>query len=276
MGFCKRGLRARERPTSGTKKKDAICASFLLKINCNISACFLKNKFYDIIYVEQVEGYRVNKRKKINLIMLASLLLVVLVATYFYVPKFFADEVYPLKYDDFIRKYSVKYNVDPTLVAAVILQESRFNPSSVSGAGAQGLMQFMPGTAATMAKETGRWPNYNIFDAETSVEFGAAHLRDLLQKYNGNVDLALYAYNTGTGNADRFIGSPSAISNYSYVARIKNYQTVYKTMYATQLGVEPVKLQTVDPNANKNQVRGFVWSQIFVNFSSYFDKSQDK
>ncbi len=203
---------------------------------------------------------------------MASMLFVLAVATYFYVPKFFADEVYPLKYENFIRKYSVKYNVDPTLVAAVILQESRFNPSSVSGTGAQGLMQFMPGTAATMAKETGRWPNYDIFDAETSVEFGAAHLRDLLIKYNGNIDLALYAYNTGTGNAAKYVNSPASIADYSYVKRIRNYQIAYKTMYATQLGVEPVKLQAVEPN--NDDVRGFVWSKIFTNFATYFDKKQ--
>jgi len=214
-----------------------------------------------------------NKRKQINLIMSASLVFVMAVAVYFYVPKYFADDVYPLKYEDFIRTYSTKYNVDPTLVAAVILQESRFNPNSVSGAGAQGLMQFMPSTAATMAKETGRWPNYNIFDAETSVEFGAAHIRDLLVKYNGNVDLALYAYNTGTGNADRFIKSPMSISNYSYVKRIKNYQTVYQSMYAKELGTDPVKIEKISDS--KAEVRGFVWSQIFTNFSTYFGKNSN-
>jgi len=79
----------------------------------------------------------------------------------------FADEVIPLQYASFIVKYSNKYGVDPTLVAAVIMQESRFNPKAQSFAGAQGLMQFMPSTASTMAKETGRWPKYDIFDAET-------------------------------------------------------------------------------------------------------------
>lgn len=205
-----------------------------------------------------------SKKAKLNFGLVAVFVCVFAFAAYFYVPTMFADEVYPLKYADWIVKYSAKYSVDPALVAAVILQESRFNPSSVSGAGAQGLMQFMPGTAATMAKETGRWPNYNIFDAETSVEFGAAHIRDLLVKYNGSVELALYGYNAGTGNSDKAIGQEAYLrTNNSYVRKIMNYQTVYRTMYAKELGLLPVKVEKKDTAA---EVRGFVWSQIFTNF----------
>lgn len=205
------------------------------------------------------------KRLKFNIGLFAGVFLAVGISVYYLIPNMFADSVYPLEYQSFITKYSKQYDVDPALVAAVIFQESRFNPKSVSGAGAQGLMQFMPGTAATMAKETGRWPNYDIFDAETSVEFGAAHLRDLLNKYNGNEELALYAYNTGTGNADKFIGSPGSIASFSYVQRVENLQRIYHEMYATELNIEPVKLQ--QDNSNKEaQVRGFVWSQIFSNF----------
>lgn len=203
------------------------------------------------------------KKLKFNLGMFSMLFIVVGISAYYTIPAMFADEVYPLKYQDFIVKYSVKYNVDPALVSAVILQESRFNPAAKSGAGAQGLMQFMPGTAATMAKETGRWPKYDIFDAETSVEFGAAHLRDLLIKYNGNVELALYAYNTGTGSAARFINSPSSVTNYSYVKKIVNYRRVYQTMYAKELSLEPVKLEQKEQD--DSDLRGFVWSQIFNN-----------
>ncbi|MCX6806510.1 MAG: lytic transglycosylase domain-containing protein [Candidatus Berkelbacteria bacterium] len=205
-----------------------------------------------------------SKKAKLNLGLVIVLICVLGLSTYYYVPKMFADEVYPLKYADWIVKYSTKYSVDPALVCGVILQESRFNPSSVSGAGAQGLMQFMPGTAATMAKETGHWPNYNIFDAETSIEFGAAHIRDLLVKYNGSVELALYGYNAGTGNSDRAIGREVYLrTNNSYVRKIMNYQTAYHTMYAKELGLEPVKIEKKD---NSAEIRGFVWSQIFSNF----------
>jgi soluble lytic murein transglycosylase len=205
------------------------------------------------------------KRLKFNVGLFATIFLVAGISVYYFIPNMFADTVYPLEYANFIVKYSKQYSVDPALVAAVIFQESRFNPKSVSGAGAQGLMQFMPGTAATMAKETGRWPKYDIFDAETSVDFGAAHLRDLLQKYNGSEELALYAYNTGTGSADKYAGSPASIANFGYVKRIMNYQKIYHEMYATELDIAPITLQK-DDTSSQTQVRGFVWSQIFSNF----------
>lgn len=205
-----------------------------------------------------------NKLKlKFNMWMLVVLFCFLGVSAYYYIPNMFADEVIPLQYSGFIVKYSNKYGVDPALVAAVIMQESRFNPKAKSFAGAQGLMQFMPGTAATMAKETGRWPTYDIFDAETSVEFGAAHLRDLLNMYKGNAELALYAYNTGTGSASKYIANPAAISNYSYVKKVLNYRRMYQAMYATELSVEPIKIDKKDSDA---EVRGFVWTQIFSNF----------
>lgn len=205
-----------------------------------------------------------NKLKlRFNVWMLVVLFVMLGLTTYYYIPMMFADEVIPLQYTAFIVKYSQKYNVDPCLVAAVIMQESRFNPKAQSFAGAQGLMQFMPGTAATMAKETGRWPNYDIFDAETSVEFGAAHLRDLLGMYNGSVELALYAYNTGTGSAARFASNPAAIADYSYVRKVINYRRAYQQMYASELNVEPIKIEKKDSDA---EIRGFVWSQVFSNF----------
>lgn len=218
-----------------------------------------------------------NKKKKL-LISLVGFFLILVASVYTYLPQMLADEVYPLKYTEWIVSYSTKYSVDPALVSAVIFQESRFNPNAKSSAGAQGLMQFMPGTAATMAKATGRWPKYNIFDPETSIEFGAAHLRDLLLKYNGDLDRALAGYNAGTGTVDRWdrqnvfskiINSNSKGETVSYVRKVKNYQSVYAAMYAKELGLEPSsQLQAQDPKELESQVRGFVWSQLFNNVFS--------
>lgn len=216
------------------------------------------------------------KKKKLSYLLV---LFGVLLGTglYFFLPRMLADEVYPLKYADYIRTYSSKYGVDPSLVAAVICQESRFNPKAVSPVGAKGLMQFMPGTAATMARETGHWPKYDIFDPETSVEFGAAHLRDLLNKYNGDIDQALVGYNAGTGTADswirrnifeKVIHSGSNGETVNYVRKVKNYQNVYRTMYPKELGltIEIKQASEADKNA---QIRGFVWTRLFSNAFSF-------
>lgn len=211
------------------------------------------------------------KRSQVKTIIVSILVVATMAASYVYLPKMFADTVYPLKYADWIRKYSTQYGVDPALVAAVIFQESRFNPNAKSPTGARGLMQFMPGTAATMARETGR-TSYNILDPETSIEFGAAHLRDLLVKYNGNVDAALAGYNAGTGNADRWVrlgilDRIPFIETNNYVKRVKDYQSVYTMMYANELGLTPPI--TIEKK-NNSQLRGFVWSQVFSNIFAYF------
>jgi soluble lytic murein transglycosylase len=218
-------------------------------------------------------------RKQKQKIKLLIILLLVIVASlvYFLLPKMLADEVYPLKYENFIRTYSAKYDVDPALVAAVIFQESRFNPRAVSPMGAKGLMQFMPGTAATMAKETGRWPNYDIFDPETSVEFGAAHIRDLLVKYSGDVDRALAGYNAGTGTVDswvrrnifqKIIQSDSKGETVNYVRKEKKYQNIYRTMYPRELGIV-IEIKQAPAEDKSAEIRGFVWTKIFGNLFSF-------
>ncbi|MFA7253624.1 MAG: lytic transglycosylase domain-containing protein [Patescibacteria group bacterium] len=207
-----------------------------------------------------------NRRKIVNFSLIAILLLALGFAGYLYLPKFFADQVYPLKYQEWIVQYSKTYGVDPALVAAVILQESNYNPNAVSPVGAQGLMQFMPGTAATMAKEVGL-KKYDIFDPETSINFGAAHLRDLLTKYNGNVDAALAAYNNGTGSVDSWIrlGFLNRVSQSNYVKKIKNYQRIYQTYYAEQLNLQPVELKASDPKTQESEIRGLIWTRLFAN-----------
>ena len=217
------------------------------------------------------------KRTRFSLVMILSFVLVAGIGLYFYLPTVLGDTIYPLKYEQFIQKYSKEYGVDPALVAAVIMQESRFSADANSPAGAQGLMQFMPGTAATMAKETGRWPNYNIYDAETSVQFGAAHIRDLLIKYDGNVDAALAGYNAGTGNADRWIrlgllGSIPFSETRGYVSNVKKYREIYATMYPVQLGITGSSSQIVEkievkPKSEKTYA--LFWSMFFKSVIKY-------
>lgn len=96
-------------------------------------------------------------------------------------------------YDTIIEKYAKKYNVNPNLVKAIIKQESSFNAKAVSPAGAKGLMQLMPPTAASLNVK-------DVFNPEQNIEGGVKYISQMLKKYNGNTRLALAAYNAGAAN----------------------------------------------------------------------------
>ncbi len=100
--------------------------------------------------------------------------------------------------------------VDPRLLHAVIWQESKYKNAAVSHAGAQGLMQLMPATAARFKCE-------NRSDAKANIEAGTKYLRWLLKRFNGDVALALAGYNAGEGNVDKHAGVPPFDETQNYV-----------------------------------------------------------
>jgi soluble lytic murein transglycosylase-like protein len=121
--------------------------------------------------------------------------------------------------DGVISKASSRYGVDAGLIKAVIKAESNFNPTAVSHAGARGLMQLMPATARSLGVS-------DSFDPEQNVMAGTRFLRDLLDRYNGDVDSALAAYNWGPGNVDKRSGRMPAETR-SYLARVKQLYASY-------------------------------------------------
>lgn len=103
-------------------------------------------------------------------------------------------------------------NISPSLLAALVWQESRWNPQAVSPKGALGLAQLMPGTA--------RWLGVNPADPQANLTGGARYLRMLLDQFDGDVEKALAAYNAGPGRVSRAGGVPAIAETQNYVASI--------------------------------------------------------
>lgn len=112
----------------------------------------------------------------------------------------------PKKYDDIIDKYSTEYNVDKSLVKAVIFKESRFKETAVSSKGAIGLMQLMPSTALWLMNKL-KIEDYKIESADNNIRLGTYYLSYLMNLMDSDEEHALLAYNAGPENAKRWVNS---------------------------------------------------------------------
>ncbi len=112
----------------------------------------------------------------------------------------------PKKYDDIIDKYSTEYNVDRSLVKAVIFKESRFKETAVSSKGAIGLMQLMPSTALWLMNKL-KIEDYKIESADNNIRLGTYYLSYLMNLMDSDEEHALLAYNAGPENAKRWVNS---------------------------------------------------------------------
>ena len=156
------------------------------------------------------------------------------------------DEItLPLRHEDTIRQQAAEKNLNPALIAGVIYAESKFRDLT-SPAGARGYMQLTPDTAEFIAHKSGA-TNFSVEDlsnADINIRYGTYYLRYLMDRYGGNLMLALAAYNAGIGNVDKWVATgrervsqwPFAETR-EYVKRVLNARGDYADTYARELGL---------------------------------------
>ena len=118
----------------------------------------------------------------------------------------------PAVYAAKVQELSARYNLSPALIEAVVWQESRWHAAARSTAGARGLAQLMPGTAQALG--------VNPDDPLANLEGGARYLRTLLDRFDGDIEKALAAYNAGPGRVDQAGGVPRIRETQTYVAAV--------------------------------------------------------
>ena len=125
------------------------------------------------------------------------------------------------RFDPIIRRVAKNYDVDPALVRAIIMAESSYNPRAVSKKGARGLMQLMPKTAEYLGVE-------DSFNPEHNIDAGVRYFKKLLGQFNGDVKLALAAYNAGSRRVREYKGIPPFKATQHYVKKVFKYHQHYK------------------------------------------------
>lgn len=124
-------------------------------------------------------------------------------------------------YIGYVNESAQKHGVDPALVAAIIEKESSWNPNATSHAGAMGLMQLMPGTAAGLGVT-------NAYDPQQNIDGGTRYIKAQLDRFGGKLNWALAAYNAGPERVEQYNGIPPYAETQDYVKRVLEYYEKYK------------------------------------------------
>ena len=154
---------------------------------------------------------------------------------------------HPLYYADTITAYADAQELDPALVAAVILCESSYDPKAESRLGARGLMQLMPDTAEWVAHKLGEdgadYSFDNLYDPQTNIRFGTWYLGYLSRRFNGDATKIVCAYHAGQGNVDSWLKNPQYSSDgvtldviptqdtATYASRVLRARDIYRKYY---------------------------------------------
>ncbi|WP_447926238.1 transglycosylase SLT domain-containing protein [Vreelandella sp. EE27] len=155
------------------------------------------------------------------------------------------DWRFPPAFRESFMRWGNQTGVDPYLLMAITRRESAYNPVALSPAGARGLMQLMPGTAALVSRQLGLSDPgpYGVLDPETNIRLGSTYLRDKLNRYQGNRLAATAAYNAGPGRVDQWLGNGSGVESFDlfvesipfretrdYVQAVLSYRVIFESL----------------------------------------------
>lgn len=132
------------------------------------------------------------------------------------------------QYHNFIVQAAIQYQIDPALIKAIILAESGYNPKAVSKSGAKGLMQLMPDTAEALGVE-------DIFNPRQNITGGVQYFKHLVNRFNGDVKLALAAYNAGSRYVRNYNGVPPFKATRCYIKKVLKYYQKYKNQTTEEI-----------------------------------------
>ena len=187
-------------------------------------------------------------KRKIKLIMIAIIAILVIfavIAKCINLREIILKNMYPKKYEEYVEKYAAQNNIDPLLIFSIIKAESNFNENALSASEAKGLMQLMNTTATEVANRISQemTDNEDLYNPETNIKIGVNYYSYLLDLYDGNMLLALTAYNAGIGNVNKWIENgiikkdgtdieniPYKETN-MYVRKIINNYKMYQNLY---------------------------------------------
>lgn len=114
-----------------------------------------------------------------------------------------------------------RHEIDPALVKAIIMAESGYNPNAISEKGAKGLMQLMPSTAQDLGVE-------DVFNPQQNISGGVRYFKKLVNRFDGDIKLALAAYNAGSKKVRHYQGIPPYKSTHYYIEKVFKYYKLYK------------------------------------------------
>ncbi len=157
-------------------------------------------------------------------------------------------QIFPTNYSNYVVKYSEEYGLNKNLVYSIIKAESSFNPKAVSHRNAKGLMQIMDSTGEWAAEKIKikDFESSMLFEPDTNIRIGCWYISKLINQYDQNVELALSAYNAGSGNVAKWLKDTDISINgktldripfketENYVKKIKRYNYIYKKLYGEQ------------------------------------------